>query len=341
MAAADTLRVATYHADLTRRGPGLLLRDILSGDDPQIRAVQDMIRATDADVLLLTGVDYDLDLAALRALADALAAEGRPYPHRFALRPNTGMATGLDLDGDGRRGGPRDAQGYGRFAGEGGMAVLSRLAIDTGAVRDFSAFLWRDLPEVRLPDGMGPDAAALQRLSTTGDWEVPLILPGGGTLRLLCWAATPPVFDGPEDRNGLRNRDEAAFWLDLLDGTLPMPPPEAPFVLLGEASLDAADGDGRRDALQRLLHHPALQDPEPRGPPGRTDPGHSGDPRMDTADYAARDGPGGLRVDYILPSAGLRVTGAGVLRPAAGSALAEVAARASRHLPVWVDLTLP
>jgi len=341
MAVADTMRVVIYNADLSRDGPGLLLRDILKRDDPQVQAALTMIGAAQADVILLTGVDYDHGLAALGALADALAVAGRPYPTRFALRPNTGQATGLDLDGDGRRGGPRDAQGYGRFAGEGGMALLSRYPVDIAGVRDFSGFLWRDLPSALLPRGMAPDAMVLQRLATTGHWEIPLILPDGGRLRLLAWHATPPVFDGPEDRNGRRNHDEAAFWQRLIDGQLPMPPPERPFILLGDANLDPVDGDGLPAAIAGLLTHSALQDPAPRGMAALTDPAQSGDPALDTADFTARGGPGRLRVEYILPSADLRVTDSGVLWPENESALAETARLASRHYPVWVEITIP
>ena len=68
-----------------------------------------------------------------------------------------------------------------------------------------------------------PDLAAVQRLATTGFWDVPVETPSG-QLHLLAWHATPPVFDGPEDRNGRRNHDEAAFWRLLLEGALPMPP---------------------------------------------------------------------------------------------------------------------
>ena len=337
--AAETLRIATYNTDLTRRGPGLLLRDILRGDDPQVVAVQQMLLALDADVILLTGIDYDLTLAALTALADQLAAQGQIYPHRFALRPNTGTPTGLDVDGDGRLGGPRDAQGYGRFSGEGGMAVLSRLPVEASEVTDYSTFLWRDVPGTLSPDA--DPLREIQRLSTTGHWQVPLRLPGSKSLRLLAWLATPPVFDGPEDRNGKRNHDEAAFWRQLIDGHLPMPAPESPFVLLGDANLDPADGEGLRQGLRDLLNHPALQDAKPRGTRGHEDPGQSGDPALDTADYTARAGPGHLRVDLVLPSADLKVTGSGVLWPPPGDPLAEVAATASRHRPVWVDIVLP
>lgn len=331
------LRIAVWNVELTRQGPGLLLRDIRGGNDPQVAAVVAGLVALNADTVLLTGFDFDREGRALGALADRLAAAERPYPYRFSLRPNTGMATGLDLDGDGRFGGPRDAQGWGRFAGEGGMAILSRLPLDEGAVIDHSALLWRDLPG-GIPPQMPPEVAAIQRLSTTGHWEVPVILPDGGRLTLLAFHASPPVFDGPEDRNGRRNHDEAAFWLQRLAGAFG-PPPAAPFVLLGTANLDPADGEGRRDAIDALLASPALQDPEPRGTSGRTEPGQTGDPALDTALFDP--GPGGLRVEILLPSADLRVTASGVLWPPDTDPLAATLATAGRHRPVWVDLTLP
>jgi hypothetical protein len=332
---ADTLRIATWNAGLDRSGPGLLVRDLAEGTDPQTLAVVRVLAALDADVILLTAVDYDRGGVALELLADRLAAAGLDYPHRFALRPNTGMQTGFDVDGNGRRGDPRDAQGFGLFSGNGGMAILSRLPLDEAGARDFSGFLWRDLP-----GGLGsdpPDLAAVQRLATTGFWDVPL-LTEGGPLHLLAWHATPPVFDGPEDRNGRRNHDEAAFWRLFLDGALPMPPPEEPFVLLGDGNLDPADGDGLRDGIAALLSHPGVQDPAPMGGQDRADPGQTGDPRLDTVLYPDL---GGLRLDYVLPSTGLEVAGAGVLWPAEADPLLPDLNAASHHFPVWVDVTLP
>jgi hypothetical protein len=337
-AQAADLRLALWNADLSREGPGILLRDLSGGKDAQSNAVIEGLLALDADVVVLLGMDHDHDLLALGALADRLAGRGAVYPHRFALRPNTGMATGLDLDGDGRLGEPEDNQGFGRFAGTGGMAVLSRLPIDTDAARDFSPFLWRDLPGALLPETMTPEVQAVQRLSTTGHWDVPVLLPDGGRLHLLIWHATPPAFDGPEDRNGRRNHDEAAFWLRLLEGQLPFPPPEPPFVLIGQATLDPMDGDGRPEALQELLSHPALQDPRPAQPRAETDPSHRGDPALDTAFYGGKLG--ALRVDYILPAAGLTVRRADILRPDPDSAEGALLQKASRHAPIWVDLTL-
>ena len=338
VAAADVLRIATYNAELSRNGPGLMLRDITKPDDPQVAAVVSVLLALDADVLVLTGVDYDFGEAGLIALNQRLAAGGTAYPYQMALRPNTGVATGLDLDGNGQVGEARDAQGFGRFAGQAGMAVLSRKPILRDQARDFSGFLWRDLPGADLPPDMPPEVAAIQRLSTSGHWEVPLDLGNGQTLRLLVWYATPPVFDGPEDRNGRRNQDEAAFWLRLLDGDLPFPPPEAPFVLLGQSNLDPQDGEGRRGAMQALLTHKALQDPEPRSTSGRVEPGHKGDPALDTALY---DGIGGLRVEVILPASALKITSTGMLAPPDSDPMAATLTRAARHRPIWVEVTLP
>jgi Endonuclease/Exonuclease/phosphatase family len=328
--------VASYSADLTRAGPGLLYGDVLTDGDPQIGAVIKVLGALDADVLLLTGIDYDHDLVALTALNARLGPLA--YPHLFALPPNTGVATGLDLDGNGRLGEPRDAQGYGRFTGEGAMAILSRLPIDAAGVQDYSGLLWRDLPGTIQPQDEPPLVRDLQRLSTTGHWQVPLQLPSGGRLTLLAWAATPPVFDGPEDRNGRRNHDEAAFWRLLFAGQVGTPP-QGPFVLLGVGNLDPTDGEGLRDGMQGLLSDPAIQDPLPKGTHTRTEPEQAGDPLLDTALFDK--GVGGLRVDLVLPSADLSVVASGVLWPPDSDPLSADLALASRHRPVWVDIVLP
>ncbi len=346
--------MAAFVAPLSRDGPGLLLRDLLGGEDPAAEAALAVIGAARADVLLLANLDWDMDGAALGLLAERLAEGGLDYPHRLALRPNAGRPTGLDMDGDGRLGTPRDAQGYGRFNGDGGLALLSRWPL--GAPRDLSALLWRDLPGARLPTRDGapfPSQAAqdAQRLSSTGHWVVPVEAPGG-PLTLLAWAATPPVFDGPEDANGLRAADELALWLRLLDGSLGGAAPEGRFVLLGLSNMDPLDGEGLRADMAAALADPRLHDPRPRGEGGRlaADAGHGGDPALDTADWpgaeapeagpggAPRGAPGNLRVTYVLPSADWRVLDAGVLWPAPEEPLAEEAAAAGPHRLVWVDL---
>ncbi|MEI4233041.1 endonuclease/exonuclease/phosphatase family protein [Roseovarius sp. D22-M7] len=331
---ADGLRIATWNVGLDRTGPGILLRDILRDEDPQIAAISRVLARTDPDIVVLQKVDYDLDLHALRALRDRLAEGGPRYDHIFARRPNSGMPTGLDMDGDGRRGNERDAQGYGAFSGQAGMAILSRYPIEAEAVQDFSTLLWRDLPGALLPTHEGgtpfPSAEAqdIQRLSYTGHWVVPILLPSG-PLHLMAFHAGPPVFDGPEDANGRRNHDEIRFWQLYLDGAFG-PAPDTRFVVMGDANLDPARGDGRRAAIRALLTDPRLQDPRPAhdGPP----------PRHATVHW---DQTGPRRVSYILPSADLRVVASGIHWPPEGTPAGDLAATASHHRLIWVELALP
>ncbi len=297
----------------------------------------DVIAKADTDIIALQGFDYDLTGAALAAFIEVLEGRGVTYPHSFALRPNTGMPTGLDMDGDGRLGGPRDAQGYGRFSGQGGMAVLSRFAVLESKVRDFSHLLWRDIPGAELPqiDGTpfpSAEAQAAQRLSTTGHWAIPFALTNGTPFTALVFHATPPVFDGPEDRNGLRNRDEVRFWQVYLDnhfGTAP----QNRFVILGDANLDPDAGDGRRETMAALLGDPRLQDPAPTS----AGAAHVGD-ATDTADFSDPT-PGNLRTDYVLPSQDLDITAQGVIWPTPSDPFSATVSTASRHRLVWVDIS--
>lgn len=331
---AEPVRVASYNVEMHRKAPGLMLRDILRGDD-QARAVAQVVAHVAPDVLLLQGVDYDADLHGVRALRDVISEAGIVYPHVFALLPNAGMATGLDMNGDGRLGRGADKQGFGFFAGQRGMALLSRWPIDEAGVQDFSGLLWRDLPGAELPEVEGvpfpsDEAQAVQRLSSVGHWIVPVVMPDGGVLSVMAFSATPPVFDGPEDRNGLRNADEIRLWAHVLNGDLGVAP-KGRFVIVGNANLDPGKGDGRHAAIRNLLAHPKVQDTRPRSAFGGTD----------TVDW--RDpSPGDMRVGYVLPSADWKVVDAGVFWPAPGDADHEVLrvdeVHASRHRLVWVDV---
>ncbi|MFT5799639.1 MAG: hypothetical protein ACI84R_003717 [Candidatus Azotimanducaceae bacterium] len=312
---------------MSRKGQGILLRDIARGEDPQIDAVLEIIGHAAPDVIALQNFDYDLTGAALSLFADQAG-----YPYSFAALPNTGMFTGLDMDGDGRLGGPRDAQGYGKFSGQGGMAVLSKFPIMADKVQNLSSLLWRDILDPSLPTLNGApfpsaEAQAIQRLSTTGHWIVPIKTPDG-VFHLLTFHATPPVFDGDEDRNGKRNHDEVRLWQQYLDGLVGVPI-NTPFVIAGDANLDANAGDGRREAIINLLNDPRVQDTKPKGS-GPSDP-------MDTADWTDPF-PGNMRVDYVLPSMEWTILDSGVIWPSSDDTLAEIAETASRHHLVWVDI---
>ncbi len=365
-AGAEVLRVATYNADLTRTGAGRLLNDLgrdeLAADLATAVAV---IREVQPDVLFLAGFDHDLRGRALAALVARLGEGpgGVDYAHVFHPAGNEGRVSGHDLDGDFLLNGWGDALGWGRFPGHGGIALLSRLPLDVEGARTFRGLRWAELPWAELPvhaDGRPfPDAVAqgLRPLSSRSHWDVPVMLPGGGRLHLLAAYPAPPLFDGPERLNRLRNRDEVAFWAHYLDGMevaddqgRVVGPPEAPVVVLGDFNTDPHDGAGLKDGIARLLAHPRLQDPAPASAGGEAaaaaqggvNARHAGPAGLDTADWRdTGNGPGNLRVDYVLPDARLEVAGAGVFWPVPGEALAEAVAAGPAHRLVWVDLVLP
>ena len=137
----------------------------------------------------------------------------------------------------------------------------------------------------------------------------------GYEIHLLVSHPTPPVFDGPENRNGLRNYDEIRFWADYLTpeksvycvddtGQRGGLPTSAPFIIAGDLNADPNDGDSVKGAIDQLLDHPRIHLDTARGAMvPRSDGGQenarrdgdSGDPAQDTASW-------GLRVDYVLPS---------------------------------------
>ena len=73
--------------------------------------------------------------------------------------------------------------------------------------------------DARADDASTPEAADYYsaqeldalRLSSKNHVDVPVEV-NGEIVHILAAHPTPPVFDGPEDRNGLRNHDEIRFW---------------------------------------------------------------------------------------------------------------------------------
>ena len=362
---AGPVRFATFNASMSRSGTGELAEALRKGNDPQIAKVAGIVRAVNPDVILINEFDYGAgqDRAFVRNYLDDT------YPFSFIAPPNTGLATGLDLDGDGVAGSEagtldlaRDSHGFGTFEGQFGMVVLSRHEIVLEEVRTFQTFLWRDMPDARLPvnpDGApyySDDALDILRLSSKSHWDVPVRI-DGEVVHLLVCHPTPPVFDGPEDRNGTRNADEIRFWSDYIAGAEYIEddfggkgglPGGAWFVIAGDMNADPVDGQSVPGAIRQLLEHPLVDAslaPSAEGgaaaaaAQGGSNTTHRGDPRFDTADFDDET-PGNLRVDYVLPSRGMEVVAAGVFWPADGEPGAELL-DASDHRLVWIDVTLP
>jgi len=342
----------------------------------QAATVAEIIKIANPDVLLLNEFDYSYsgnpaqDLALFNqnflatqrsaipnrdANVPAPASNAAPqnYSYQFIAPTNTGVHSGFDLNNNGvvvstplAPGYGDDAFGFGEYQGRFGMAFLSKFPILTSEVRTFQNFLWKDMPGARLPDNLAtpapadwysPEELAVFRLSSKSHWDIPVEI-DGQIVHFLASHPTPPVFDGPEDRNGTRNADEIRFWVDYISGNGSYIyddnggtgglAPGSLFVILGDQNSDPNDGDSIKSAIRQLLDSPLVNQTTPCIPtaPGGTQQSalqgglngtHTGDPARDTADFF--DGnPGNLRADYVIPAAdrpGFKCTGAGIFWP--------------------------
>jgi hypothetical protein len=369
-------RFATFNASLNRAAEGELVADLSTPDDVQAQAVAEVIQRVRADVLLLNEFDFDAEGLAARLFQRNYLSVGHngaapiSYRYRFVAPSNTGVPSGFDLDNNGSVGGPNDAFGFGAYPGQFGMAVFSRYPILRHHVRTFQRFLWRDMPGALLPDDpatpaladwYSPEELAVFRLSSKSHWDLPVLV-GRKVIHTLVSHPTPPVFDGPEDRNGRRNHDEIRLWSDYVlpsrsgylyddQGRRGGLKAGARFVIMGDQNADPFDGDSVPGAAQQLLENPrvnASRTPTSPGGPeqavlqGGANLTHRGDPAFDTADFVDVPGPGNLRVDYVLPSKNLRILAAGVFWPLSSDPLFRLVGvfpfPTSDHRLVWVDV---
>lgn len=382
-----TIRVATYNASLNRSASGQLQADLATPGNTQARRAAEVIQRVAPDILVLNEFDFDPGGVALTRFHDnylAVSQNGQAalnYPYRFAPPSNTGVSPGTvhgagyawDFDNaNGKVISPgtdaygNDCFGFGQFPGQYGLAIYSKFPIDTAAARTFQKFLWKDLPDPVWPDHPSTPAEAgdwytaaeksIFRLSSKTHADVPVTVAPGLTVHLLASHPTPPSFDGSEDRNGRRNREEIRFWSHFVDNapflyddaTTPRSgglPTGERFVILGDLNADPHDGDSYQQAILQLYTHPRVQashNPSSAGAvqdaqsEGGINTSHLGNAAYDTADFGS---PGNLRVDHVLPSVpGLTVLQSGVFWPRSGEPGFASAVNASDHRLVWVDL---
>ena len=368
----DSVRFATFNASLNRFNAGDLVEDLSTPDNAQAQVIAEIIQLTRPEVLLIN--EFDFDPAAVDLFRDNYlevsqnGADPIHYPYSFVAPSNTGIPSGFDLNNDGVVGGPDDAFGFGFFPGQFGMVVYSQHPI--GEVRTFQNFLWKDMPRALLPidpaTGEGwysPEELDVFRLSSKSHWDVEIEL-GRHDVHFLVSHPTPPVFDGEEDRNGRRNHDEIRFWADYVspsrshyiyddNGRRGGIDHGEQFVIAGDQNSDPRDGDSIPGAIQQLLNHPLIVDrftPSSTGgvwaseTQGGANETHLTNPAFDTADFSDT-APGNLRVDYVLPSKRLGISGSGVFWPAEGEPHFELTGvfpfPSSDHRLVWVDVVVP
>ena len=363
--AAESIRVATFNTSLySDQAGGLIER--LRNNDTGARKIAAVIQHQRPDVLLLNEFDYDAEGLAADLFQDAYLAKAQfgqkpvTYRYRYYAPVNTGVPSGFDLNKDGKLGGGNDAFGFGMHPGQYGMLVLSQYPIEKTAVRTFQNFLWKDMPRALSPvnaDGSpwySDEAWDAFRLSSKSHWDVPIKTPLG-MLHLLASHPTPPVFDGPEDRNGRRNHDEIRFWdeyirdrgnqwiIDDLGLRGGLREGER-FVIAGDLNADPADGDGIRGTIVELLENPkVLRMATPRSEgaqeaarlDGGANAAQHGAAHHDTGSFGPKVG--NMRLDYVLPSIGWQVAASGVFWPKAGETGHDWL-DATDHRMVWVDL---
>ena len=374
VAGADIVRFSTFNASLNRSAAGQLVADLSTPANQQARNVAETIQRVRPDVILINEFDYDPMGTALRLFQDnylSISQNGAApivYPYRFAAESNTGIPSGFDFDNNGVVGGPEDAYGFGSYPGQFGMAVYSMYPIDATGIRTFQRFLWKDMPGAKLPDNpatpapmdwYSPAELAVFRLSSKSHWDLPILI-AGKVVHFLASHPTPPVFDGPEDRNGTRNFDEIRFWADYIApwrsgyiyddagrrGGLPL---GARFVIAGDQNSDPCDGDSIPGAIQQLLDHMLVNATNPPESAGaveqdalqdRINLTHRCPAAQDTADFADTT-PGNLRADYVLPSYNIRNVDSGVFWPLMSDPLFRLVGvfpfPTSDHRLVWVD----
>jgi endonuclease/exonuclease/phosphatase family metal-dependent hydrolase len=340
-----------------------LQSNLRNGHHKQIKNVADIIQRLKPDIILLNELDYSKQSKTdvqnfIKHYLKVSQNNQNPidYPYFYSAPVNTGVDSGLDLDKDGIASGTKgDAFGFGLFPGHYGMVVLSKFPIQFEQIRTFQKFLWKDMPNnllATIKDESGQlyysqAAQQILRLSSKSHWDIPITI-GNQTIHLLASHPTPPVFDGPENRNGKRNHDEIRFWTDYLSGS------ERSayiyddngksggikgehFVLAGDLNASPDEGDGIKSGIKGLLEHPLVNDlivPKSEG----------GKLHTPNNQYSAQHSAGwGMRADYVLPSTSLEVKGSGVFWPKQNNPLHRLIKdrqSSSDHRLVWIDILL-
>jgi endonuclease/exonuclease/phosphatase family metal-dependent hydrolase len=369
---SQSIRIATFNVSMdatnyvaqneTPIGDELQV-NLSSGEHKQIKNIAEIIQRLRPDIILLNEFDYSNQSVAdvqnfKKHYLNVSQNNNKPidYPYFYSAPVNTGVDSGLDLDKDGIASGTKgDAFGFGFFPGHYGMLILSKYPIQLEQIRTFQHFLWKDMPDNLLAtikdEGGEPyynqDAQKILRLSSKSHWDIPIKV-GNQSLHLLASHPTPPVFDGPENRNGKRNHDEIRFWTDYLSGSEQSAYiyddngklggfKGEHFVIAGDLNASPDEGDGLKSGIQGLLEHLLVDDSiVPKSDGGKAHTPDNPHSAQHTAEW-------GMRADYVLPSTSLDVKGSGVFWPKPDDPLFRLIKDrqiSSDHRLVWVDIAI-
>ncbi|QUN07680.1 endonuclease/exonuclease/phosphatase family protein [Shewanella yunxiaonensis] len=370
----NTLKVATFNVSMEggnylAKGqkiptPGALNTLLQINDNAQICNIAEILQRVRPDIVLLNEFDYIPDpKQGVEAFIKRYlhqphqGAAAIDYPYYYLAPVNTGEPSPFDLDHDGVASGKgADAWGFGWYPGQYGMVLLSRYPIDSANVRTFQMLKWSAMPGAQRPVDpttgqywYNEEQWRALRLSSKSHWDIPVNV-NGQWLHILAAHPTPPVFDGPEDRNGHRNHDEIRLWADYLTGGETADyivddhghqrslPDDVRFVLLGDMNSAPYKTAEQSGAVRQLLDHPRVNGSfEPQ-----SDGGAEYVPGVTAAKYYTASWK--ERADYVLPSKqGFKVIDGGVFWPTKADPLFRLVANrsaSSDHRLVWLTLKI-
>jgi hypothetical protein len=342
------------------------LQRALDSNHQQIKNIAEIIQRVNPDIILLNEFDNQQNHAnnqhgSLKTFIEQYLNKSQnghtaiDFPYFYQGEVNTGVNSGYDLDGNGEIGVlPGDGFGYGHFSGHFGMVLLSKYPIDVKNIRTFQHFKWRDMPGALQPidpktdkPWFSPEAWKNIRLSSKSHWDIPLKV-NEQVIHILASHPTPPVFDGPEDRNGKRNHDEIRFWTDYIStkassyiyddkGIRGGLANTSPFVILGDLNASDVDGSAMNEGISGLLKHEKVEDPMPQSQGAEKHTLDNINAKHHTAFWR-------MRADYVLPSKlGFDIKGSGVFWPEKDEdtfRLIKDRAASSDHRMVWIDLII-
>ncbi|MCV6639051.1 endonuclease/exonuclease/phosphatase family protein [Candidatus Albibeggiatoa sp. nov. NOAA] len=368
---SNKYRFATFNTALSRQHAGELISDLFNKNNGQARAIAEIIQRTQPHVLVLQEFDYDLQGTALSLFkknyldVSQNGAQSIDYPYAYLVSSNAGTLSGMDLDNDGSIHSPGDAFGFGFFEGQYASVVLSQYPIKVNEIRTFQHFLWKDMPDAKLPihpvtgDAWYSDEKLdIMRLSSKNHVDIPIEFPEA-TVHILSAHPTPPTFDGREKRNALRNHDEIRLLADYIqpetsgyiyddNGQVGGLQHDDYFVIMGDLNADPKYGDSVYNAIGQLLQHPKIH---PDIQTGRCRPFSKGGEECKTRAAQAATASWGLQVDYVLPSRNMKIWDSRVFWPVKADPLAYLVKQvetyrnvkkdiSSDHRLVWLDACL-
>lgn len=347
-----TFRFATFNTALNRSQAGALIKDLSTPHHPQAKNVAEIIQRVNPDILALQEFDYDESGNARQLFQKNYleisqnGAQPIAFKYTYVVPSNTGLLSGMDLDQDGKIDSPGDAFGFGFHPGQYAFAILSKYLIKKDNIRTFQYFLWKDMPEAKLPKNSitgepwySEAALDILRLSSKNHVDVPIQLPTG-LIHVLVAHPTPPISEPQRSRNFDEIRlladyitpDKANYLYDD-NGRKGGLETTAHVVIMGDMNADSLNGNNLNNAINQLLTHQRLHQQI-------VSLNLKGNPVHHTATW-------GLHVDYVLPSKTLTIKNSGIFWPDPSDSLYYLVEKkgdieaSSDHRLVWLDLALP